>query len=290
MKGVREIRRRIRSIISIEEITSAMKLISSAKLKKWQPRFLHILNYSRYFNEAHDILIALYENENTGKIFFEGAEKSANKKLYVVLTSNKGLCGPFNNQLLRYLSSAIRELPNSDFYFIAVGNKGAKYIEKHYPGRLIDNYSNIWDALDYDKISNFSHALLNDYYNGKYREIYFVFNQFKNVMVQYPVIEKLLPMERVSTHPQHSLRDYIFEPDKKTVIKYLGEMVIMAKIVCYFITSVVSEHSARMTALHKATDNCHNLKHALTLELNKIRQATITKEIIEVVSGAQALE
>ncbi len=283
MKGFREIRKRIQAVKTIEDISSAMKTISSAKLKKWGSKFSTL---SAYRKQLEEIIasIEIARNMEDVSVFFTPPVREA-PPLFVIVTSNRGLCGPFNNQVIRF---AIRQsdLLNNPSLIITAGRRAYKYFKPRYPEKVIDDFSHVWDRFSTQEAFAFSRKIIDLYRNGCVSSVKIIYNKFKNVMVQYPVIEEILPVKALNNGMP---RDYIYEPAMKETLLALINMYVEAVISSILMESFVAEHSARVTALQKALDNARTLKHELTLEYNKARQAHITKEIIEIVSGAEAL-
>ncbi|WP_130733152.1 ATP synthase F1 subunit gamma [Flavobacterium sp. J27] len=283
MANLKEIRNRISSVSSTMQITSAMKMVSAAKLKKAQDAITAMRPYAEKLTELLQNLSATLDG-NTGGAFAE--QREVNKVLMVVITSNRGLCGAFN-------SNVIKEIKNrSEFYkgktvdVFAIGKKGNDVLKK--TNTVIANESAVFDNLTFENVAEIAQVLMDKFVAGEYDKIELVYNHFKNAATQVVKTEQFLPLAPISGGEEIS-SDYIFEPSKEEIVLTLIPKSLKTQLYKAIRDSFASEHGARMTAMHKATDNATALRNQLKLTYNKARQAAITGEILEIVGGAEAL-
>ncbi len=284
MANLKEIRNRITSIGSTMQITSAMKMVSAAKLKKAQDAITAMRPYSAKLTELLQNLSAALDGD-VGGVYSE--QRDAHKVLLVVVTSNRGLCGGFNSSVIKETLKHIKEnYQDSTVDILTIGKKGNDILSKEYT--IIENRNDVFDDLTFETISEIAEKLMNLYVAGSYDRIELVYNQFKNAATQIPTIEQFLPIQPVEGAVVSSV-DYIFEPSKEEIILALIPKSLKTQLYKSVRDSYASEHGARMTAMHKATDNAKDLRDELLLTYNKARQAAITNEILEIVGGAEAL-
>ena len=284
MANLKEIRNRITSISSTMQITSAMKMVSAAKLKKAQDAITAMRPYAEKLTELLQNLSATLDGDVGGNFT---AQKEKKKVLVVAITSNRGLCGAFN-------TNVIKEVKNrSDYYagkqvdVFAIGKKGNDILSKTLT--VIDNQSAIFDDLTFDNVAQIAEVLTQKFVAGEYDRIELVYNQFKNAATQIIQTEQFLPLAPIQSDLPVSTGDYIFEPSKEEIVLTLIPKSLKTQLYKGIRDSFASEHGARMTAMHKATDNATELRDQLKLTYNKARQAAITNEILEIVGGAEAL-
>ena len=284
MANLKEIRNRITSISSTMQITSAMKMVSAAKLKKAQDAITAMRPYAEKLTELLQNLSATLDGDVGGDYT---VQREVKKVLVVAITSNRGLCGAFN-------SNVIKEVKNrSDYYagkqvdVFAIGKKGNDILSKTLT--VIDNQSAIFDDLTFDNVAQIAEVLTQKFVAGEYDRIELVYNQFKNAATQIIQTEQFLPLAPIQSEVSAASGDYIFEPSKEEIVLTLIPKSLKTQLYKGIRDSFASEHGARMTAMHKATDNAKELKDQLTLTYNKARQAAITGEILEIVGGAEAL-
>ena len=284
MANLKEIRNRITSISSTMQITSAMKMVSAAKLKKAQDAITAMRPYAEKLTELLQNLSATLDGDVGGDYT---VQREVKKVLVVAITSNRGLCGAFN-------SNVIKEVKNrSDYYagkqvdVFAIGKKGNDILSKTLT--VIDNQSAIFDDLTFDNVAQIAEVLTQKFVAGEYDRIELVYNQFKNAATQIIQTEQFLPLAPIQSEVSAASGDYIFEPSKEEIVLTLIPKSLKTQLYKGIRDSFASEHGARMTAMHKATDNAKELKDQLTLTYNKARQAAITNEILEIVGGAEAL-
>ena len=284
MANLKEIRNRITSISSTMQITSAMKMVSAAKLKKAQDAITAMRPYAEKLTELLQNLSATLDGDVGGDYT---SQREIKKVLVVAITSNRGLCGAFN-------TNVIKEVKNrSDFYagkqvdVFAIGKKGNDILSKSLT--VIDNQSAIFDNLTFDNVAQIAEVLTQKFVAGEYDRIELVYNQFKNAATQIIQTEQFLPLAPIQSDKPVSSGDYIFEPSKEEIVLTLIPKSLKTQLYKGIRDSFASEHGARMTAMHKATDNATELRDQLKLTYNKARQAAITNEILEIVGGAEAL-
>jgi F-type H+-transporting ATPase subunit gamma len=294
MANLKAIRNRISSVKSTRQITSAMKMVSAAKLRKAQDKIVRLRPYA---DALHGILIGVNkslqgsDNENV-----YGKHKNGNGKvLIVVITSNKGLCGAFNTNVIKETKRIMAEKYPDKFRagklsFIAIGKKGFDAL-KRMNSQVFEEYNSIFNNLDYNHTCIIAENLIKRYVSGEFDQIEFVYNQFKNAAVQRLTNEIFLPVQDVTDDKgNENVTDYIFEPDVVNIIEELIPKSLKIQLYKAVLDSYVAEQGAQMTAMHQATENATDLIHDLTLQYNKARQASITNQLLEVVSGAEALK
>ncbi len=284
MANLKEIRNRITSIGSTMQITSAMKMVSAAKLKKAQDAITAMRPYSSKLTELLQNLSATLEG-NTGGAYSE--QREVNKVLLVAITSNRGLCGGFNSSITKETVKTIQQkYMNTEVEIFTIGKKGNDVLSKEYT--VVDNRNSIFDNLTFDNVAGVAEELMAMFVDGKYDRIEIIYNQFKNAATQIAKVEQFLPIEPIENDEEVNL-DYIFEPTKEEIVLQLIPKSLKTQLYKSIRDSFAAEHGARMTAMHKATDNAKELRDDLKLTYNKARQAAITNEILEIVGGAEAL-
>jgi F-type H+-transporting ATPase subunit gamma len=285
MANLKEIRNRITSIGSTMQITSAMKMVSAAKLKKAQDAITQMRPYAEKLTELLQSLSATLD-ANAGGIYSEQREVS--KVLIVAITSNRGLCGGFNSSVIKATTKHINDsYAGKEVAILAIGKKGADLLTKQF--NVIESNSTIFDALTFDNVAEIAERITASYIDGTYDKVEIIYNQFKNAATQITQIEQFLPIASVNGETNEHV-DYIFEPSKAEIVLQLIPKSLKTQLYKSIRDSFASEHGARMTAMHKATDNANDLRNDLKLTYNKARQAAITNEILEIVGGAEALK
>lgn len=283
MANLKEIRNRISSVQSTMQITSAMKMVSAAKLKKAQDAITAMRPYAEKLTEILQSLSASMEGEVGGAFT---AQREVKKVLIVAITSNRGLCGAFNTNVIKQVKVLIDSYEGKQVDVFAIGKKGNDVLSK--TSTVIANKSEVFDALTFDNVSTISTLLTEKFISGEYDKIEVVYNQFKNAATQIVQTEQFLPLAPVVGAAVVN-SDYIFEPTKEEIVLTLIPKSLKTQLYKAIRDSFASEHGARMTAMHKATDNATALRNQLKLTYNKARQAAITNEILEIVGGAEAL-
>ena len=287
MANLKEIRNRITSIKSTMQITSAMKMVSAAKLKKAQDAIVAMRPYSSKLTELLQNLSATLDGDSGGAF---AIQREVSRVLLVVVTSNRGLCGGFNSSITKETVRTIKEkYKNVSVDLLTIGKKGGDILGKSY--NIIEKRNDIFDDLTFNNVAIIAEKLMEMYVDGSYDKIELVYNQFKNAATQIPQVEQYLPIKPVEVSATAtSNSDYIFEPSKVEIVEALIPKALKTQLYKALRDSFASEHGARMTAMHKATDNAKDLRDDLLLTYNKARQAAITNEILEIVGGAEALK
>ena len=289
MANLKEIRTRITSVESTMQITSAMKMVSAAKLKRAQDAITQMRPFAQKFNE---ILLNVSSAVEGGD--HRLMKKNHGKKvLLIALSSNRGLCGGFNSNVIKEVKRVIKENPDKEYSILPIGKKVFDAFKKstliNGSELLPKECELIWDNLNYNYIVEAVMKVINAFENNVYDESFIIYNSFKNAAVQELINEKFLPVEPIEDSSESISSDYIFEPNQEEILNDLIPNSLKIKFYKALLDSFASEHGARMTAMHKATDNATEMKKELTLFYNKARQASITSEILEIVAGAEAL-
>ena len=283
MANLKEIRGRITSISSTMQITSAMKMVSAAKLKKATDAIVMLRPYSEKLQEIIENVSSTTDLEEVGTYT---AEREVKKVLFIVVTSNKGLAGAFNSSVIKELNHAISNTKH-EVEILSVGKKVYEAIRKN--RTVYDNQSAIFDSMSFEAVSNFMEHVMKDYREGQFDQVFVIYNKFINAATQEVKTEQVLPI-KMAEKTAGATTDYIFEPNAKEILDVLIPKSIKTQVYKSVLDSIASEHGARMTAMHKATDNAQALKNDLVIFYNKARQAAITNEILEIVGGAEALK
>ena len=284
MANLKEIRNRIASVSSTMQITSAMKMVSAAKLKKAQDAITAMRPYS---NKLTELIRDLSSNLDGDGISSYSEQREIKKVLIVAITSNRGLCGAFNSNIIKECISLIEgEYADQQVELITIGKKAHDILRKKHS--IIANHSEVYDDLTFQNVAAIANDLMELYADHKYDQIILIYNRFKNAATQIVTREQYLPIEAAEEKAEVAM-DYIFEPSSEDIVLQLIPKSLKTQLFKAVRDSFASEHGARMTAMHKATDNASELKDELTLNYNKARQAAITNEILEIVGGAEAL-
>ena len=282
MANLKEIRNRISSVSSTMQITSAMKMVSAAKLKKAQDAITAMRPYS---DKLTQMLVDLSTSIDFENIYLK--PRKVNNKLVICITSNRGLCGAFNSNVIKRCSE-LAASSSEKVSFFCIGKKGSDILSKNFD--VIETNNDIFDELSFENISLIGDLLMNKFLSKEFDKIEIVYNKFKNAATQIVTSEQFLPIEnKNSEDDQKDSSDYIFEPSQIEIISELIPKSLKTQLYKSVRDSYASEHGARMTAMHKATDNATELRDQLKLTYNKARQAAITNEILEIVGGAEAL-
>jgi len=284
MANLKEIRNRISSVSSTMQITSAMKMVSAAKLKKAQDAITAMRPYADKLTELLQNLSASLEGDSGSKF---ADNRIVKKVLIVSITSNRGLCGAFNTNILKQSVNLAENVHSGkEVDFVAVGKKANDFLGKRF--NVIANHSGVYDDLTFDNVSEIAENLMELFVTGAYDRIEIVYNKFKNAATQIVMTEQFLPIVPLEIEGNNNA-DYTFEPSKVEIIAQLIPKSLKTQLYKGIRDSFASEHGARMTAMHKATDNATEMRDQLKLTYNKARQASITNEILEIVGGAEAL-
>ena len=286
MANLKEIRNRIASVSSTMQITSAMKMVSAAKLKKAQDAITNMRPYANTLTELIQNLSGSLDGD-TQNLYTQVRPKQS--VLIISITSNRGLCGAFNANIIKKTRQLVdKEFKNQKVSLITIGKKGSEILNK--TGKVISSYDSVFDNLTYNNVSNIAEIVMNHYEKKTFDQVVLVYNRFKNAATQIIEAEPFLPIVAEKKSENNSNVDYIFEPSKSEIIGELLPKSLKMQLFKALRDSFASEHGARMTAMHKATDNATDLRDQLKLTYNKARQAAITNEILEIVGGAEALK
>ena len=285
MANLKEIRNRISSVSSTMQITSAMKMVSAAKLKKAQDAITAMRPYAEKLTELLQNLSANLDGDAGGEFT---TQREIKKVLIVAITSNRGLCGAFNSNVIKEVKNRASFYEGKQVDVFAIGKKGNDALSKTLS--VVENQSSIFDDLSFENVAIIADVLTQKFITGEYDKIELVYNQFKNAATQIVQTEQFLPLESLKSDKTASTGDYIYEPTKEDIVLTLIPKSLKTQLYKGIRDSFASEHGARMTAMHKATDNATELRDQLKLTYNKARQAAITNEILEIVGGAEALK
>lgn len=283
MANLKEIRNRISSVSSTMQITSAMKMVSAAKLKKAQDAITAMRPYADKLTELLQNLSATLDADSGSKF---STQRDVKKVLIVAITSNRGLAGAFNSNIIKEVNRLTSNYTNQEVYYLAIGKKANDAFKK--TNKVIANKSDVFDDLTFDNVAEIAQLLMDKFVAGDFDKIEIVYNKFKNAATQIVTTEQFLPIVPVEGNANANA-DYIFEPSKVEIVEQLIPKSLKTQLYKVIRDSFASEHGARMTAMHKATDNATELRDQLKLTYNKARQAAITNEILEIVGGAEAL-
>jgi F-type H+-transporting ATPase subunit gamma len=285
MANLKEIRNRIASVSSTMQITSAMKMVSAAKLKKAQDAITAMRPYADKLTELLIGLSASLDDDN-GSAFSQ--QRPENRVLLVPITSNRGLCGAFNSNIIKQVNHLVAEqFEGKQVDLLCIGKKGNDVLSKKL--EVVANHSELFDNLSFDTVEAVAEEMMEAFESEKYDSIYLVYNKFKNAATQIVMTEKFLPLVQEKEGQDQGPMDYLFEPSEAEIVEQLIPKALKTQLFKAIRDSFASEHGARMTAMHKATDNASELRSQLKLTYNKARQAAITGEILEIVGGAEAL-
>ncbi|MDC1265920.1 ATP synthase F1 subunit gamma [Flavobacteriaceae bacterium] len=282
MANLKEIRNRIASVSSTMQITSAMKMVSAAKLKKAQDAITAMRPYANKLTELLQNLSATLDADSGSKY---SEQREVKNVLIVAITSNRGLCGAFNSNIIKR-ATAVAESYDANVSVVAIGKKANDALSKNF--EIISNQSSVYDDLTFDNVAAIAEMLMAQFESKAFDKIEVIYNKFKNAATQEIMTEQFLPIEPLEGDTNANL-DYIFEPSKEQIVETLIPKSLKTQLYKSIRDSFASEHGARMTAMHKATDNATELRDQLKLTYNKARQASITNEILEIVGGAEAL-
>ena len=285
MANLKEIRSRISSVGSTMQITSAMKMVSAAKLKRAQDAVTQMRPYS---NKLTELLVNLSSTLDSSEGGVYSENRDPKKILLVTITSNRGLCGGFNANIIKkakYLMEA--DYKNIETDVLSIGKKSTEHFEKN-GYNVISSHDGLYSDLTFENTSETAQIIMDSFTNKDYDKIILLYNQFKNAATQIVMNEQFLPIKS-NEETETKVGDYIFEPNQKDIVDQLIPKSLKTQLFKAVLDSHASEHGARMTAMHKATDNAGEIKKELTLQYNKARQAAITGEILEIVGGAEAL-
>ncbi len=284
MANLKEIRNRISSVSSTMQITSAMKMVSAAKLKKAQDAITAMRPYADKLTELLQNLSAGLDSDS-GSNYAE--DREVKKVILVVISSNRGLAGAFNSNIVKEAKNlASTKYANQQVSLVTIGKKADDILSRDH--EVVFNNNEVFDDLTFDNVAAIAEDLMQRFANGEVDKIEVIYNKFKNAATQIVTVEQFLPILPIASEGT-TTADYIYEPSKPEIVDGLIPKALKTQLFKGIRDSVASEHGARMTAMHKATDNATELRDALKLQYNKARQAAITNEILEIVGGAEAL-
>ena len=284
MSGLKEIRNRISSVSSTMQITNAMKMVSAAKLKKAQDSITATLPYSNKLSDLVKNISASIDSVDSNPLFVKREVKSP---LIIVITSNKGLCGGFNSNIIKEVYNISSQYGIKKPDLLTIGKKGNDILKKKF--NVISSHNDLYDDFSYSNVRSIANNIMGLYTAEKYDEVILVYNHFKNAATQTITKEQFLPIAENSDEDLSIQGDYIFEPNREKILNELIPKTLSIQLFKSISDSIAGEHGARMTAMHKATDNASELRDQLKLTYNKARQTAITNEILEIVGGAEAL-
>ena len=281
MPSIKEVKNRIGSVKSTQQLTKAMKMVAAAKLKKAQDKVLQLRPYSKKLNEILSNLSGSVNNN----LF---VEKDVKNVLVVVISSDKGLCGSFNSNLIKQFSLFCDNVKTNNISVLPIGKKAHDLFKKSDYNLILDYWQSL-NGFDYEKSSEICDYIVSSFLNSKYDKVSIIYNEFKNVAVQKSVVDNFLPVIPLEREISEVNNNYIFEPNKNKIVNNLIPQTLKTQFLKAVLESNASEQGSRMTAMSQATDNAGELLKELKLTYNRTRQAAITKEILEIVGGAEAL-
>ena len=286
MANLKEIRLRITSVGSTMQITSAMKMVSAAKLKRAQDAITQMRPYANKLTDLLENLSASLDGSDQG---LYSQNREIKNVLLVSVTSNRGLCGGFNANIIKKVKKLINDdYSNINTKILSIGKKSSEHFEKN-GFNVIGKHDSLFGDLTFENVSKVAESIMKEFASGNFDKVVLIYNQFKNAATQTVMTENYLPVQANKNEGTNS-GEYIFEPEKQEIVEQLIPKSLNTQLFKAILDSHASEHGSRMTAMHKATDNAGELKKELTLTYNKARQAAITGEILEIVGGAEALK
>ena len=294
MANLKEVRGRIKSVQNTQQITKAMKMVSAAKLRRAQDAIQTLRPYADRLNVMLRNILSNLEGDAQTSL---GEEREIKRACIVVITSNRGLCGAFNTNVGKAAIQKINEsyldvMKRGNLSVICIGKKGYDYLKKRIPAaNFILDYMSLFDDLSFDNVASVPRMLIKAFERGRYDAVDVAYGKFKNAATQIISAEQFLPIAKIDKDEDDNLvADYIFEPSKESLLEYLVPTILQTQFQKYVLDTHASEHGARMTAMDKASENANELLRDLKIMYNKARQEAITKEILEIVGGAAALE
>jgi F-type H+-transporting ATPase subunit gamma len=286
--NLKEIRKRISSVKATQKITRAMKMVAGARLNRAQQRITAMRPYAVTTGRVlREVVAAFAEDSAAHPLLKRSSEK---RVLYVVVTSDRGLCGSFNSSITKKAEVEWRNRTNAgdEIQFALIGRKGRDYFRRR-NAPIFHVFDGIWEKLGPESARNVARTILKPFLNNEVDAIYLVYNEFKSAMSQQVVIEPLFPLPASATEESGDSSEFIFEPDRETLLERLVPMYVEISILRALYESMASELGARMTAMDSATKNASEMIGTLTLKYNQARQAAITTELLEIIAGAEAL-
>ena len=288
--ALKEVRTRIKSVQSTQQITKAMKMVSAAKLRRAQDAITQMRPYAQKLQEVLGNIVSSSEGELGMAL---ATERFAEKVLIIVVTSDRGLCGGYNSNLIKLAKTVIKEKYSSqqasgNVTILPIGKKGYEHFSKN-GYKVIDNYWNIFTGLSFEKVQSAAQYAMDAFANGEFDRVELIFSEFKNAATQQYIAEQFLPVRKTTETVSKVNADFIFEPSKEVLVAELMPKILNTQLYKAVLDGNASEHGARMTAMDKASDNANELLKSLKISYNRARQAAITTELSEIVSGAAAL-
>lgn len=296
MASLKEVRIRIASVISTQQITKAMKMVSAAKLRKAQGAITQMRPYADKLNA---MLVNILSNLDGDATTSFGVEREVDNACVVVITSNRGLAGAFNTNVIKAAVATINEKyakqrDNGKLTILCIGKKGYDFFRRRYPNAtIISDYVEIFNDLTFENVKRVAQLLMDGFETKKYDHVTVTYGRFKNAAMQFPEAVQFLPVQKLEVTQGETKKkksDYIFEPDQNSLLQELVPSILQTTFYKFCLDTHASEHGARMTAMDKATENANELLKNLRINYNKARQEAITKELSEIVGGAAALE
>lgn len=289
--ALKEVRNRIQSVKSTQQITKAMKMVSAAKLRRAQDAIIQMRPYAQKLQEMLGNILSVSEGDINMSL---AAVRPVEKVLVIIITSDRGLCGGYNSNLIKLARQVIKEKYGSvsakgNAALMPLGKKGYEHFSKN-KFKVIDQYWNIFSDLNFEKVANAAKLVMDMFAKGDVDAVELVYSEFKNAATQKFTVEQFLPVKKTEKKKGEVKADFIFEPDKNTLIEELMPKILNTQLYKAILDAHASEHGARMTAMDKATENAEELLKSLKISYNRARQAAITTELTEIVSGAAALQ
>ena len=289
--ALKEVRTRIKSVQSTQQITKAMKMVSAAKLRRAQDAITQMRPYAQKLQEVLGNIVSSSEGELGMDL---ATERFAEKVLVIIVTSDRGLCGGYNSNLIKLVKTVIKDKyaaqqASGNVTILPIGKKGYEHFTKN-GYKVIDNYWSIFTGLSFDKVQAAAKYAMDAFANGEFDRVELVFSEFKNAATQQYIAEQFLPIRKTSETVSKVNADFIFEPNKEVLVAELMPKILNTQLYKAVLDGNASEHGARMTAMDKASDNANELLKSLKISYNRARQAAITTELSEIVSGAAALQ
>ena len=288
---LKEVRNRIKSVQSSQQITKAMKMVSAAKLRRAQDSILQMRPYAKKLQEVLSNIVSNSEADASGNL---AAERPVEKVLMIVITSDRGLCGAYNSNIIKLAKLTINEKYSAQFskgnvQIWSVGKKGFEHFAKN-NFKVSETYKDIFLHLDFEHVQACAKAAVKAFENKEFDVVEIVYSEFKNAATQTFKVERFLPIIKVKKKDGATKSDFIFEPSKELLIAELMPKILNTQLYKAVLDANASEHGARMTAMDKASENANEILRSLRISYNRARQAAITTELTEIVSGAAALQ
>ncbi|MEP6926188.1 MAG: ATP synthase F1 subunit gamma [Ginsengibacter sp.] len=289
--ALKEVRNRIQSVKSTQQITKAMKMVSAAKLRRAQDAIIQMRPYAQKLQEMLGNIVSNADGDVNMAL---AAVRPVEKVLVIVITSDRGLCGGYNSNLIKLAKQVIKEKygnvsAKGNAELMPLGKKGYEHFSKN-KFKVIDHYWNIFSDLSFENVAKAAKFAMDVFAKGEVDAVELVYSEFKNAATQKFTVEQFLPVKKTEKKKGETKADFIFEPDKNTLIEELMPKILNTQLYKAILDANASEHGARMTAMDKATDNAEELLKSLKISYNRARQAAITTELTEIVSGAAALQ